>query len=418
MLMADMKKQTQLVQGNEAMGAKTSEGTSTNNTGIKDDPVTKFPSQTAKDGTPQNLAIAPAPVEKKLPNNELFSNGLNDESKEFIDSKIQLFKENLLRYGRKICSDLDIVNNENNEIYDYPIVLFQDLHDELQKNADSEYLYRCIQKAYPRVMLAEKVTEQVILPMQIILGIMLNVYLDKVGRKNYVSSLENIKNLSVATCYNYIKAAKMIDIIDDERIFAIGLVPLYELYSMYKKGKIDNEKRLSEALIDTFCNITASSITLSDDEFVLAIKYVIFAYNLSQMKINPELYSELFKARYEWKKRDLAFIKSHAYTKNAKNVIAISDDDFLNKYMKALINNNFNGRLARENLIISLPPGPIQNTVQRASTKEMGNPFTIKSSVSHLLETLDSLSNNSKPFSKEDKKDLKLLLDKLNNMNL
>lgn len=385
---------------------------------IKDYPLAQIPGQTVKASTSQNLPIAQAPSVNNIPNNELFSNELNEESIEFIESKIYLFKENLLRYGRKICSELDLVNNENNEIYDYPIVLFQDLHDELQKIEDSDYLYKCIEKAYPRVMLAEKITEQVILPMQIILGIMLNVYLDKVGRNNYVNSLEKIKNLSVATCYNYIKAAKMIDIIDDERIFAIGLVPLYELYSMYKKGKINDEVGLSKALIDTFCNITASSITLSDDEFVLAIKYVIFAYNLDQFTIDKKLFGEIFKGRYDWKKRDLAFIKAHAYDKDSNNKKKLSDPDFVNKYMKALISNNFNGRLARESFKIPLSAIGVSNTLPSITPTEMGNPFTIRSSVSHLLETIDSLSTNSGSLSKEDKKELKLLLDKLNNMDL
>lgn len=381
-------------------------------------PLAIVSGQTGKDETSLYLPTTQKLSKNKLPNNELLSKELDTKSNEFIDSKIMIFKEYLLKYGNIICPKLDVVNNENNEIYDYPIVLFQDLYEALQAKSNSDDLYKSIEEAYLKITLAEKVTEQVVLPMQITLGIMLTVYQDKVGQKDFVKNLEKIRNLSVATCYNYINAAKMIDIIDDERIFSIGLKPLYTLYSMYKKGKIDTEIGLSKALIDTFCNITSSSMELSDDDFVLAIKYVIFAYNLGQLNIDKKLFGEIFIGKYEWKNRDLTFIKSNAYKKDANGINQICDAEFVNKYMIALINNNFNGRLARESFKIALPQSGLNNIIRPILPKEMGNPFTVQSSVSHLLETLDYHSNNSMPFSQEERNELKLIRNKLNNMNL
>lgn len=182
--------------------------------------------------------------------------------------------------------------------------------------------------------------------------------------------------------------------------------------------KINDDVSLSEALIDAFCSLTCSSKKLSDDEFVLAIKYVIFAYKLSPLNIDNKLYNEIFNGKYEWKKGDLTFIKSHAYKKGTKRNKEISDSNFVNKYMKALIANSFNGRLARECFKIALPSGGSMPIKSPVLSQNMGNPLTIISSVSHLVETLDYHSNNSKQFTPEEINELKLIRDKLINLNL
>lgn len=400
------------------MASAANKNNNLNSSATKNYPLAKIPGQTVKDSTPQDSPNLPELSENKLPNNDLFSKELDAKSNEFIDSKIYLFKEYLFRYGRKICPELERIDNKKDEIYEYPSVLFQELYKELANNFDSEYLYKSIQNAYPKIIYVEKAAEQLFLPLQILLGIMLNVYLEKEGQKNYVEKLEKIKNLSVATCYNYMNAAKMIYEIDDERIFSIGLVPLYELYSMYKKGKIKDDIGLSDALMDAFCNLTCSSRKLTDNEFVLAIKYVIFAYKLSPLNIDNKLYNKIFNGKYEWKKRDETFIKSHAYKKGTKRNKEISDPDFVNKYMKALINNDFNGRLARESFTMALPASGSIPIMPPTLSQNMGNPFNITSSVSHLLETLDYHSNNSKQFTKDELSELKIIRDRLNKMNL
>lgn len=367
-------------------------------------------------------------------------NATNDSSlvtvsKENIDinaKKYDIFVDSLKKYGGGICNYITQFinlsrNNATKQEYEglvnNPRALLQETYKKLKTNPNS--LLNIID-AYHKVNNIDQGARQFVLPLQFILGFMLRAYKESVGNSEFVAQIRKEKSISLSTCYNYINLTKVLDHIDDNRIFSLGLSLLYSLSGIIEDQAF-KDKHILEEIINIFSNLTNANQALankdelySEDKLQLLVAYVVFYYDIGkQSQLDRNFFFQLYNARYIWTKTDVDFIKKYSIEtdKNGDFVkqtndpyqYKIKDSKFIDRYMEKIIDCNFDGKRARKELRNS------SNTPSSLkTTKKSSKAYTINWASEHLTETLDKYLTDNKTATPKDIELLKKLQTKLN----
>lgn len=399
----------------------------------------ELPSTTIDISTAQILSTPPAPVtsEHNLPViNYTNDSSLVTVSPENIDinaKKYDIFVDSLKKYGGAICNQITQLinltrNNATKQEYEHlannPIALLQATYNKLKTNPNN--LLNNIIDAYHKVNNFDQGVKQVVLPLQFILGYMLRAYKESVKNSEFVAQIRKEKSISPSTCYNYINLTKVLDYIDDKRIFSLGLTLLYSLSSIIEDPAFKDKHKLEE-IINLFSNLTNANQALankdelySEDKLQLLVAYVVFYYDIGkQSQLNRDYFFQLYNARYIWTKTDVDFIKKHSietdkngdYIKqpNDQFQYKIKDSKFIDSYMEKIISCNFDGKRARKEFKKSAITQSSSKT-----TKKSSKAYTINWASEHLTETLDKYLTDNKTATPKDIELLKKLQTKLN----
>lgn len=417
--------------------AETSNNQNSTTPGLVEDTSTEFDNSNINK-SPSDVGINSIPAQQNFSNMEQSQDNFliekDVELEEINKKKYEVFLRSLKRYGGEICNEIiKVINLDKNavnkkdyqDLYNNPILLFRKTYDSLKNNPIN--LLDHIKTAYEHVNIIDQGTKQIPLPLQFILGIMLKAYKDTFKtKKDFVESIRNEKSLSLPTCYNYLKLTTIIERIDDNRIFSIGLKNLYKLSSLIRKKAFKNPK-IEKEIINMFYNLTNVNQELisrdeqfTDGKFQLAVDYVIFYYKIGmQAQLNKEYFAKLFDAFYKWTDSDVNFINEKSVKKDAKgkfltiasckNQYQLSDPTFINIYMKKLIENDFNGKTVR-NLI----KNPLALPKSQIITEKKANPNSINWLSGHLTETIEIYINEKREISNNEIEMLKELQKQLN----
>lgn len=401
--------------------------------------TSELPSTAIDISAAQISSTPPAPVttEHDLPViNNAYDSSLVIVSQENIDinaKKYDIFVDSLKKNGGVICNHItQLINLTRNHAtkkeYEYlandPIALLKETYNKLKTNPNN--LLNNIIDAYHTVNNIDQGVKQVVLPLQFILGYMLRAYKESVKNSEFVALIRKEKSISLSTCYNYINLTKVLDYIDDKRIFSLGLTLLYSLSSIIEDPAF-KDKHILEEIINLFSNLTNANQALAnkdelftEDKLQLLVSYVVFYYDIGkQSQLDRNFFFQLYNARYIWTKTDVDFIKKYSietdkngdYVKqpNDQYQYKIKDSKFIDSYMEKIISCNFDGKRARKELRNS------SNTPSSLkTTKKSSKAYTINWASEHLTETLDKYLTDNKTATPKDIELLKKLQTKLN----
>lgn len=264
-----------------------------------------------------------------------------------------------------------------------------------------------LQNSCKRIQEFSNVTENISVPLQLHLGIMLNVYKEKLKEKKqnkqFLEVLNQTFGIKKQSAYNYMNAAMVVDYVNDPEVYTLSLTALYALYKLYRNGALKNIN--TNSIINLFINITSYTFNPDLDNFSLAANYVIYMNEyLKNFDQQKEYIADLYRSGFEWKKADRDFI-----LKRGKN-----NKQFLNEYMRLLLENNINRKSVKQ-LLIGKNPAPIALGTSAVSTNKSNSddskPLSLQFIIGHGTETLLAYKQGKKTLTKSEQGKLRKLAD-------
>lgn len=208
---------------------------------------------------------------------------------------------------------------------------------------DRKELNQLIIDSYEKLDETNKAFNSLMLPRQIMLGMMLNA-LNRAGED--IDKFSRKLNLAQRTCYNYMNAANIVPYIERDCVYNLGMMVLAGLGKYFKdneKNKKENETSFHEFIInymDSPLELKEENEVEFDKEYNRRVAYVYYRHGFFEdYPIGDEEYGHLFKANYEWTYREANRIKEStlAPKEEGSKKRKINDKDGVNKGIRKLV---------------------------------------------------------------------------------
>lgn len=208
---------------------------------------------------------------------------------------------------------------------------------------DRKDLNQQIINSYQDIEETNKMFNSLMLPRQIMLGIMLNA-LNNAGED--INKFSKKLNLPQRTCYQYMNAANVVRYIEQDCVYNLGMMVLAGLGKFFK----DNEEKIvkSEQNFDTIIRnymdspleIGAGETAEFEKEYNKRVAYFYYQHGFfGNCDINEDEFKELYNLDYKWTFREANRIKEAALApkKEGSRNREINDSDGVNNEIRNLI---------------------------------------------------------------------------------
>ena len=219
--------------------------------------------------------------------------------------------ESPLEYLREVKKKIDYVYDENSV-------------NDLGKD---------IQRWYAATNIVENVAVAMTVPYQVVLGMLL-LRLQNLckPRKNYLAKArEFCPDISQKSRDNYVAAAKLVGIINDDRILICNMTTIYQLSSLYDK-KVINEDDTANSFLYA-AHAIANKDMFSDEDYQRVARYVCFQKTMEskQYALDTDKFKELYDSGYDITEDDVK-----AVTTYSSRYKAVPPNEFANEYIKTV----------------------------------------------------------------------------------